>query len=401
MLKLSNQKIKIPHKHPKSRIFLIIAIIIGIANSSFVTILPLIINSKLKDESQVGLYIAFISIIGLLTSIFSTYFFQKFSKKLIIKIALFITFLSLVLMTITNNLLHLVILDILRAIGVLTIGISLSLYIKDFSTKQNIAKHEGFYYFSINIGWLIGPILAGIVAKNFGNQSIFTLSAIFYLIAFLIVLSQEHKIKNKVIQSNQQNKTILSIFTNISDFLKNKEFIKVFIVSSGLNFWWVMGAIYIPLHISNLNYSQQVVGFVVSLGILPLILLESYIGKNAGSSGVKKYIILGFLILSAGTSSFIFLNSWPLILFSMFVLINIGSALIEPLQETYFFEVAKKQEHEEYYGTYNSAKPITNIIGALLGSLFYMLGGIEFVWIGSSVILFLFMTAALFIKNKY
>lgn len=401
MLRHYTKKLRIPHNHPKGKFLTLMAILTGIGKSSFVTIFPLILLSKLHNQSYVGFYFSLIAVIGLLASLFSTHLFQKFSKKIIFKYSLLFSFITLMLMTIANTIWHLGGFDIVRAICIIFIGISLSLYIKDFSTKSSLAQKEGLFFKYLNIGWFIGPLLAGFTAKYFGNESVFILSGMFYLTALIIFLIQNKNLELKNKNDEKYDESIKSLFKTIFEFFKIKEFQKVFLVSLGFHFWWAIIGIYIPLHIKSLGFGQDVLGMVISASILPLIIMEPYIGKKASKFGVKRYIFWGFFILSTISATFIYLNQLPLLLLSLFVLINFGIAYIEPLKDTYFFEVAKKSEAEKYYGIYNTAFPIAYIFGPILGSFLIMLGGLNLLWAGTSLVLFIFMLFATRIKDKY
>jgi len=402
MLRYYTKKFKTPSKHVNAKIFSTLALLLGIANSSFITFFPIILYSKLSNASLTGIYYSLIAIIALLASILSTYIFRKFSKNLIIKISLLTAYIIILLMTFAENIFLLSSLDIIRTTCIIFIAISISLFLRDFSTQNNIAENEGSLYFHINIGWLIGPIIGGFAAKNFGNESIYLVSGFFYFLTFLVFLYQDNIIKNKnLAQKNNHiegNKELIQV---IKSYFKNKEFIKIFLISSGLNFWWAVSLVYIPINIIKMNYSQEIVGLIISGSIIPLILLEPFVGKHANKNGVKKYIFTGFFILSIITASYIFFKSIPIIVLILFMLSNIGAAFIEPLKETYFFKVAKKYEIEEYFGIYNTANPLANIFGPLLAALFFYIGGIDLLWIGTSIILFTYLILSTTIKNKY
>ncbi|HEY5713846.1 MAG TPA: MFS transporter, partial [Candidatus Gracilibacteria bacterium] len=87
------------------------------------------------------------------------------------------------------------------------------------------------------------------------------------------------------------------------------------------------------------------------------------------------------------------------ILLFAFALSNIGAALIEPLQEVYFFKEASKHHKEKLFGIYNSADPVANIIGPCIAGYLIIYGGLDWLWIGTAVILFLFFLLSFRIKD--
>ena len=107
---------------------------------------------------------------------------------------------------------------------------------------------------------------------------------------------------------------------------------------------------------------------------------------------------IGFLIIAIITTFFNIISMVPIILIMMAV-VNIGAALIEPLQETYLFKIIKKKDEERFYGVYNTADPLANIIGPLIASVFVLFWGLSGVWYGSAIILLIFMFIALRAKK--
>ena len=139
-------------------------------------------------------------------------------------------------------------------------------------------------------------------------------------------------------------------------------------------------------------------GWVIAGGILPLVLFEKLIGKLADKHGLRIYLAIGFLIIALITVFFNIISFVPIVLILM-AIVNIGAALIEPLQETYLFKIIKKKDEERFFGVYNTADPLANIIGPLIASVFVLFWGLSGVWYGSAVILLVFMIIALKVKK--
>ncbi|MFC1659751.1 MFS transporter, partial [Pseudomonadota bacterium] len=262
--------------------------------------------------------------------------------------------------------------------------------------KSELALNEGYYYLYSNIGWLFGPLIAGYAAKIFGNESVFIITSICFSIVLIYFLQQKFIPDQISIKNKEKFSEILSNFKN---FFGNIELRKVFIISLGLNFWWAISWIYIPLSVENLGFNQDVVGLVMSGGILPLILLEGWVGKRADKKGIRLYILFGFMFLSVVTLLFPSASKYPIILFILFALVNIGAAFIEPLTEVYFFKTVKCKNRERFFGTYTTAGHISNIFGPIIGSLLIILNqNMNTLWIGTSFILFLFFLQSTKIK---
>ncbi len=399
MLRHTPYKIATHHTHEQGRIFSWLSLITGIGNGIVFTIFPLILLEKLQSESSVGYYYSIIAVIILVASIYSTVVFQKFSKVTIAKATLFLTILALLSMTFAEQIWHIAGLDIPRIICIITFGVALNIFISDFTKKKDLGKAEGKFYMFSNIGLLIGPLIGGYASKYFGHSSIFVFAAIFYIIALVLFQYQHIYQKHPHIEHGTHKEGIGELFSNIKSYFKNKEFRKVFLVSLGLNFWWKVSIIYIPLEISNLGFSDNIVGWVIALSAVPLILLERFAGKFADNRSIRLSITLGFSILAFFAFFFPLLYSKPYLLLLAFCAVNIGAAWIEPIKETYFFKIAKKSEREKFFGIYNASQPISSILSPLLCGFLYSLGGSNGLWIGTGAFLGLFILNGLWIKK--
>lgn len=399
MLRHTQHKIATHHQSPDGRVFSWLSLITAIGNGIFFTIFPIILLDKLKNESIVGYYYSAIAIIILFACIYSTVLFQRYSRVLIAKVALIGTASVLFIMTLLEQVWSLAGFDIIRNISIITLGVALSIFIDDFTERKNLAKAEGKFYMFNNIGLFIGPVIGGYSAKYLGDSSIFILAGFFYIIAFFVFLYQHISQKNPHISHGKHEEGIRELFQNIKTFFRNKEFRKVFLLAFGLNYWWAVSLIYIPLEIKNLGFADNIVGWTVAAMALPLILFERNTGRVADKRGIRFPATLGFSLLVLFVLSFPLLYFKPILTLFAFGVVNFAAAWIEPLQETYFFKVAKKEEREKLYGIYNAAQPFSSIVSPFIGGFLYFLGGSKGLWFGTAAFLLLFVYNALRIKK--
>lgn len=401
MLRDCKRKIATHHKHKKGRVFAVISLATSLGAGAFWTIFPLILEENLQSDFKVGIYYSLIAFFGLIGSILSTWLFQRYSKVLITKISLSTSLIALFGMTMAKNIWHISGLDVPRSICIMLTGIALSLFVRDFAKNEELPLEEGRYYLYGNIGWFIGPALGGYAAKFFGNESVFIIAGVFYCVALMIFLHQHLVVKNPALSHKKHEEGIGDLFANIRLYFRNSELIKVFLVALGMYLWFYTSGIYIPLQIISLGFSPEVVGLVISGSMLPLLILEARVGGEAKEGGTKKYIVDGYAILMASVLSFVLLAERPLLLLVAFCLINIGAALIEPLQEAYFFKVVKKPEKERFFGIYHASEPLASIIAPMIGGFLIAIGGYNGLWIGMACVMAVFTLISFSIKEQY
>ncbi|PIZ52438.1 hypothetical protein COY27_00390 [Candidatus Woesearchaeota archaeon CG_4_10_14_0_2_um_filter_33_13] len=385
------------HKHELGKVFAWLALTVGLGNAAFWTIFPLVVENFIESEAKVGLFFSAISVLTMCGSLLSTVILRHFSRIKVTKYSLLLITISLVIITLISKLFHLPFVEIPRAFFTLLVGIVLSLYVRDTAKSQNLGMTEGRYYLYANVGWLIGPLIGGILGEYLSYDYAFLFSAGMYLIS-LMIFHHQHIKQHPLIIHKKEKLTIKELWSNIKLFFKKKELRKVYAVSLGMNYWWVISSIYIPIYIIEHGFGESVIGYIVAASMIPLILLEKLIGKLSDKHGIRIYVSLGFLILAIVTGLF---NITPIatIVLMLMSVINFGSALIEPLQETYLFKEIKEKDEERFYGVYNTAEPVANIIAPLIGSGLIFFFGISGLWIGSSIMFLMFMIIATRIKK--
>lgn len=380
-------KIKTHSKNDAGRPFAWMALLTSIGFASFITVLAITLSKKLGNDAYVGYFFSFIAFITLITSLMSTIILRKYSKVKIAKAALLTACITFFLFTFAANIRDFLIFDMLRAVSVTLFIIVLSIFVRDFAKENEIALAEGRYYFFSNIGWVIGPFLGGFLAQYFGKEAAFIFAGITFLATFIYLVHQNIIVKNPYIHERKEPEKTENLAKNIKDFFQEKERIKSFFLGIGLYFWWVISKIYIPITIIHIGYSENIVGIVVSASMVPLLIFEVWVTKKAQVEGVKKYITAGYIFLSLIVFAFFFTQKVPLIMLICMIIANIGTAFIEPLHETYFFQITRKKDEERLFGIYNASNPIANILTPLIGAIIISIAGMNGLWIFCGIFL--------------
>ncbi len=402
MLRHFTHKHKTNHKETTARTFAYLELFKSFAIAAFCTVFPIILYQKIGTEDYVGYYNSVIAFVGLLTCILSSYIFCKYPKALVTKITLIIAVLSFILMTMATNIWSLMSLDIPRAISLAIATIAISLYIGDYSNDEDLPVNEARYYLYANIGWFLGPLVAGFSALYFGNESVFILCSLSLGISLLYFLHQHLIASHPGITDDKDDvhdEKISELFSSIKEYFTDLERFKVFLIAFGVNFSW-SSLVYVLIAVKMMGYGMGAVGLIAALRCLPLILLEPAIGKLAGKHGVRRYIVIGFFLSSMMTFSFVFLDGITLL--AMFCLVNIGMAFVEPLQETYFFQVVSgKRKREKFFGIYNTADPMVHLTMPIIASIILIFStGFDALWVFYGCGLLLFSGLTLTIKPK-
>ena len=356
------------HSQRHARIFALLSWLNWLGNGAFWAIFPLVILELAGTESKVWLYYSLIAGILFLASIGSTFVYTRFSKLVITKIVLIVAVVSFLLMTFASTFYQLWWLDILRAIAICFIWISINLFISDYTHQRHLWEVEGKIYLYSNIGWVIWPIIWWLLAGYFSPDAVFIFSSICFLWSLLVFLHGRFVDKHPHLTHTRYEHWFIRLFTTFKDYFSQTDRIIVFLMALWLNFWWSISFIYIPIQLSSFGFGENIIWLVFGANILPLMLLEWTIGKRADRYWLQRFFLVWYMILTIGCVWLMITSTVPFLLIALFILVHIGVACIEPLQETFLFKSINKKDTGRFFGIYNTADPIANVCGPLFAA---------------------------------
>ncbi len=345
------------------------------------TIWAIYFESILHNASLVGFLTSAFIIVGTLTYVYSIPFLEKNKKFLGYTLILFLMVLSYALFTFVSNVVAIIILGFLVAIlGSLRVSLY-GIIVRDVSKDKEVSKNEGFIYTLLNVAWFIAPIIAGYIASELGMKIVFLVAAIMFFITLLLV-------KIFGIKDERTTKKIdKKPFKVFLDYFKNKNRVFAYLLGGGIDFWWVLIYIYVPIFLFDYGLDEATIGVFLGAVILPLVLIEYKIGKIANIKGFKKIFLIGFLILGVASLSCFFITNIYVIL-AILVLSSIGAAMIEPTSEAYFFDVIKKNERDKFYPIYNTTINTSSIVARILAALILLILPFNYIYLLFAVVMF-------------
>lgn len=357
------------------------------------TIWAVYLNSIFNNASTVGFVTGLFVLVGAASYVFFSPFVERNPKSKIYISSLALLLISYILFAILEHVFAVVLLGIITSVLTTLRVTSYGIMVRDKSKQKELSKNEGLVYTLINIAWLLGPIIAGYVAANLGERKVFFLAACFLFIALLSFRGMkinDNRTKKK------KDKNAVKIFIS---YFKKKERVLAYFIGGGLDYWWSLIYIYVPLYIINIAQKSDVtIGYFLAAVVIPLILIEYAAGKTAAKKGYKRLFFVGFFILGiAGVIAFLLSNIY--LLLGVLVLASFGAGLLEPTTESYFFETITKEERDKYYGTYNTTINANSFIGRILGAGVLLLFPFKAVFLCFGIIMFIFSLISLKVKR--
>ena len=369
-----------------------VIMIVSLAMALVSTIWAVYLDSFFHDVAMVGIFSSILTLISFFSYLFFIPLIERSDKAKLFSLSLLLFSFNYVLFSFNSSFSFFVILAVLITI-LSTIRItSFGILVKDFSEDSSLSKNEGMVYSFRNLAWVIGPLIAGYLANKYNISLIFIISALLFFIAFIFFNLLKISDKNK---SKKINK---GIFKNLFDFFKERNRTYAYILGGGVNLWWSLIYLFIPLFIIRNGLNDLWIGYFLFVVAVPLILFEYPFSKLAGKIGFKKMFKIGFLIPTVLVFACFFIPNIYIILI-LLAIASLGLAMLEPTTEAYFFDILKKDEISRFYGPYNTAIDTGQFIGRIIPSLFLLFLPFKSIFLIYGLLMFMMVIISFKIKD--
>ena len=325
--------------------------------------------------------------------------------------------------------LPLIILFLARALDGITGGnISVAnAYLADISTDKSRSKNFGKMAISSNLGFIVGPALAGILGSTVYEEILPVLAAVFISLIALIVIAfmlKESKVTTTATTATtttaslveiSEKESIRKVFScepkecykipnpkNLSFLdvfrLKDISFLLVlyFFIFLGFNIYYTS----FPIHaVSGLKWTVTEMGIFYSVLSGVMILVQGPVLRKALQKfSEEKLVVIGSLILGVNFALFMF-NSTVLVYVAL-VLFALGNGLMWPSFMSILSKRAGTVHQGVIQGVGSSMGSLASIIGLILGGLLYNLIGPTTFLISAAVIFMVFVMSFKLLKVK-
>ena len=290
-------------------------------------------------------------------------------------------------------------------------------YLADISSDENRSKNFGKMAVSSNLGFIVGPALAGILGATIYQEILPVLAALFLSLLTLIVIGfalKESKPQLVVVTEQiPEKESIRKVFAQeckecyqvpnpkklrFKDVFKLKHIsfllVLYFFIFLGFNIFYTS----FPIHtVNNLKWSVTELGvfYAVLSGIMVLV-QGPVLRKALKKFSEEKLVIIGSIIL--GTNFILFVSNNNIFIYGAAVLFAVGNGLMWPS----FLSILSKTAGNAYQGfiqgVASSFGSLASIVGLIIGGLLYnLIGGFTFL-ISAGIIFVVFIMSFKLLK---
>jgi len=330
-------------------------------------------NEKLAS-SVVGVYVALYSVFCMIVGIFSKELLRWFSKARLMYVGFLLIVVCYAMMSFSVKPTTFITLDYASGLGSTLVGILIPLFMADFSKDIGMAKLNARYYFWVNIGCLVAPLFALNMAAWFGNYRIpFLASAMIYAGGLLFFKRFGIVQQDKEIKRVSPKRTLKSLWLNTLVFFRRRGMPSAYFVNFGYYALAAMRVLYVPIVVVEQGFSANVLGWVLTIGILPYIIFDLFIGDLVKRVGYKPLMIIGVSSFVVFATLATFVKGWWLL--GIFILWQISGAFMEPVHDLMFFNNTQKSEQARFYGVFKTTSYLPKVIAPILGAVCIAVAG--------------------------
>ncbi|MDD3344138.1 MAG: MFS transporter [Sulfurospirillaceae bacterium] len=243
--------------------------------------------------------------------IFYGYILETLSSKRFVKNAVLLLGVLELLFAMSNSYPLLLSLRALQGLIIPAVLTSLMSYIAFITPKEKVQQAMGYYIGATIFGGFIGRLLSGTLSDLFGWRIFFILLGISLIIMFWLLgyLSEEVKVD-----------FVKPKFSQVMRVLEQKTFLNIYLMMFAVFFVFQAILNFLPFQLQTLSgamshgkvglmYAGYIIGFVISIRILPIIRFWG---------GEAKTIIAGLFVYLVGIQVF-YANSYVIMFLGMFV----------------------------------------------------------------------------------
>ena len=356
-----------------------------------IPVLPTIMNELNISGSVVGYMVAAFAITQLIFSPFAGKWVDKFGRKIMIVIGLFIFGFSEFLFGMGKTVEILFISRMLGGISAAFIMPAVTAFIADITTTTNRSKALGYMSAAISTGFIIGPGLGGFLAE-IGTRVPFYSAGVLGVVAAILsifLLKEPVRAAAEIPLPGQ-----MTGFRRIFIPMYFIAFILIFILSFGLAAFESLFSLFVD---HKFGFTPKDIAIAITGGaIIGAVVQVALFDRLTKLMGEINLIRLSLAISTVLVLLMTFVSSYITILLTTFVLF-VGFDLIRPAITSYLSKIAGNEQG--FVGGMNSTfTSIGNIVGPIIGGILFDID-LNYPYYFAAIVLLLGTVLALFWKK--
>lgn len=356
--------------------------------------LPLYMQSSFVDSivgvDNVGLVVFITNVCSLLSLVGYGYLIKRYSNFRVSTIIILFNLAAVIFLLLTQGIWSLVFYVVIF-LTMNLFSVNLDVFLESISDDRVTGRIRTTMLTIINIAIFISPVMMGYIIGDDNYRRVYLVAGIVFLPVLLLLFFERQLVADHTLYRERSFKTLRKIFA----FHPNLP--RLFFVEFALRFFYATMVLYVPIYLHQyLGFGWDQIGPIFTFMLLPFILLQIPAGRLADKLwGEKEMIIAGLLFMAVFTGAVVFLQSqsiliWGLILFCT----RVGAALVEAMNETYFFKHVSKEDMD-LINLFRDLRPFGWLVAALASFILLHLFVIQSAFVAIIAVLLIALWPAL------
>ncbi|MBD5400423.1 MFS transporter [bacterium] len=338
----------------------------GFADGIYNAVYSLVILEIFRSSAIVGVYVAAYAAFCMFVGLFANELLRQFSKAKLFYFSLLMLAVCYAMMGFSIRPGTFIALDFTTGFAITLSSMLIPLFMSDFSRDVGMARLNARYHLWLNVGALFAPMIAVAIASRFDNRAAFFASAAIYMAAVLFFrffgIVQEDKRARPV----NPRRTMRALWRNTRLFFRTPGMTRAYAINFGYYSLRAMRYLYVPIVVIENGFSKDTLGWVLTLGIVPYLILSEFMGRAVRKYGKSIWLGLGFGSFAIFSAAATIMTGFPLL--AIFVLWQVSGALMESVHDLMFFDNTKKSEQTRFYGVFRTSVNLPNVVAPILGA---------------------------------
>lgn len=233
--------------------------------------------------------------------------------------------------------------------------------LKTFTTKENRARAYSLTRAAINLGFLFGPVLGGLIIMQMGYEYIFYVDGATCILAIIVfvLFVKERKLEIKL----QREKVVSKV-----SVIKDKPFMLHLIICliTGILFFQIFTTL--PLyHKERFNMSEFDSGLLLSLNGLLILLFELPIVNYVSRKRINNHKVISLGLLLMASSFLLLMFPWEAVLVPMMIFMTAGVMLTFPFANSFAMERSSEKQEGKYMAAFTMSYSFAHILSGKTG----------------------------------
>lgn len=334
--------------------------------------------TKVKGVSptHTGLIIAVSAFIGIGTSFFGGYLSDRFGRKIVLYISIFLWSGVFVGFGSVESVAGFFIMNAMNGFCKSIFEPASRALLADLSKPKNRLVIFNLRYTAINLGVIFGPILGYYLGSSKSTFPFFIAAAVYVLygVSLILTFSKSHYVSN--VTSNKEKRVTMKVAFSITrnDSILLWSIIGLILATSG----YAQFSSTLPQFLSNTSQIEngaKLFSILMALNATVVIIFQYPLLKLGKKYSPMMSIILGNLISSLSLIGFGFSGTVPMWIM-MIVFFTIGEILMFSMTDMFMDSIAKPELRGTYFGAMGFTQ-LGSVIGPALGGVLLDMFGYE------------------------